>query len=96
MANNRLYLKCICCGETYFLGKSFLDGYFTDGFVDQKDLNKFFDDHEYCHNGDKGPWTDGDFRLEYEDPIQCIVCKGPIDPDDKYCRHCGREITEDG
>ena len=95
MANNRLYLKCICCGGEYFLGKSFLSGYCTDGFVHPKELDEFFDKHTYCHNGDKGPWTDGDFRLVYEDPMTCEVCKEPIDPDDKFCRHCGRKIMEE-
>lgn len=93
MANNRLYLKCYCCGKTLFLGKSFLSGYFTDGLLDIKDLNNFFDDHSYCIEGENGPYSDGDFKLEYEFPFECPKCKGPIDADDKYCRHCGQLVV---
>ena len=92
MANNRLYLKCIDCGATLFLGKTFLDGYYTNGLVDVEGINKFFDEHKYCHEGEIGPFSDGDFKLEYEFPYECPHCQGAVDPGDKFCRSCGKNI----
>ena len=27
---------------------------------------------------------------------ECELCKQPIDPWDRYCRHCGAEVVDDG
>ena len=91
MANNRLYLKCAICGKEFFLGKTFLDGYYNC-HTDMHGLNKFFDEHKYCHEGERECFSDGDFRLEYEIPWECPWCKKPVDPEDKFCRHCGKPI----
>lgn len=53
MANNRMYLRCKKCGETLFLGKTFLDGYYTDNdFYENgsllNSLNIFYDNHKWC------------------------------------------------
>ena len=95
MVNNRLYLKCYDCGAKLFLGKSMMDGYYTGGFFDAKQLSDFFGEHTYCIKGENGPYSDGDFKLEYEDPFECPKCKGAIDADDKYCRHCGQLVVWD-
>lgn len=57
MANNRIYLRCKACGETFFLGKRFSDGYSCEHAynkeLDMKTaLNLFYSRHEAC--GEKG------------------------------------------
>lgn len=63
MANNRLYLKCDVCGEEFFLGKRFGDGYYLPPDIGgdiRKELNEFFGRHEWCgHSQDH-------FVLSYE------------------------------
>ena len=105
MANNRIYLKCNVCGDTLFLGKSFLNGYYwTDyGALNGKDpyplqerLNRFYDDHTYCRDSH----IDGDFSIEYEIPEAfwskggvCSACgyhSGEIRT--PYCPLCGRQM----
>ena len=55
MANNRMYLRCKKCGEVLFLGKTFLDGYYTlnEYYENNKDLteafNEFCDNHKWCN-----------------------------------------------
>jgi len=51
MANNRIYLRCKGCGETLFLGKTYLDGYYWtsyDGVPLDRKLNDFYEKHNYC------------------------------------------------
>lgn len=54
MANNRMYLRCKKCGEVLFLGKTYLDGYYTcdDYYKNNVDLteafNEFCDNHKWC------------------------------------------------
>ena len=51
MANNRIYLRCQACGDTLFLGKTLLEGYWYesyDGVSLQAKLNEFFMKHNYC------------------------------------------------
>ena len=67
MANNRMYMKCNRCGETFFLAKSMGSGFYTWSF-NVNDFNKFLDKHAYCFGGDEG-----DFSLEYEEPPQRLV-----------------------
>jgi hypothetical protein len=64
MANNRMYMKCNSCGETFFLAKSMGEGFYTWSF-NVNDFNKFLEKHAYCYGGDEG-----DFSLEYEEPPQ--------------------------
>lgn len=63
MANNRMYLKCDVCGEEFFLGKRFGEGYYLPTSAPEKlcdELNEFFGRHEWCgHSQDH-------FVLEYE------------------------------
>ena len=68
MANNRLYLRCKGCGETFFLGKRMLDTYYnTDNYYSDKGvpmhrrINDFFSKHKYCD----GYGLDC-YELEYE------------------------------
>lgn len=66
MANNRMYLRCKSCGEEFFLGKRFSDGYFLVNYYEErggieKQINQFYDKHYYC--GDEGPDC---FELVYE------------------------------
>ena len=55
MANNRLYIRCKQCGETFYLAKHFGGSLNTtdyDGdFLDR--LNDFWEKHCYCQS-DKG------------------------------------------
>lgn len=57
MANNRMYLRCRKCGSAVFLGKTYMDGYYTDdGYYwrgRKKDsfleaFNRFCEEHAYC------------------------------------------------
>ena len=51
MANNRIYLRCKGCGETLFLGKTFLRGYYFDRYGGpplEDRLNEFYETHNYC------------------------------------------------
>lgn len=51
MANNRIYLRCCGCGNTLFLGKSFLFGYYYCSYDDtplERKLNQFYKEHNYC------------------------------------------------
>jgi len=69
MANNRLILKCEKCKEGVVLGKRMSEGYYNA--PTQHQLQKFFDDHEWCDGGTgDGPlYGDGEldvFELEYE------------------------------
>lgn len=69
MANNRMYLRCKACGEIFFLGERFGNGYYISQYEQYKGvplmerLNKFYDDHEWC--GDAGLDC---FELIYEVP----------------------------
>lgn len=50
MAENRLYLRCRQCGEMLFLSKYFYDNPWHIEPDKLKEINKFFDDHNYCEN----------------------------------------------
>lgn len=68
MANNRIYLRCKACGEEFFLGKRFSDGYSCEhaycGELNMKTaLNLFYSRHEMCN--EKGLDC---FDLVYEFP----------------------------
>lgn len=72
MANNRIYLRCKNCGEAFFLGKTFGDGYYTQdeyygkGNTMIKRLNMFYDKHV---------WEDSMFdEEEREDRWQGMDC----------------------
>lgn len=54
MANNRIYIRCNVCGEALYLGKDFLDGFYWENYKNDGEhledrLNRFFDEHTYCH-----------------------------------------------
>lgn len=68
MANNRIYLKCKACGETFYLGKHYGAGWYYDNYYPEKgslekQLNDFYDKHCYC-NG----FPLECFEVEYECP----------------------------
>ncbi len=80
MANNRIYMRCKGCGAWLYLGKTFLQGYFirqpeTLG----EELNKFYDDHNYCENPRVDlscvPYDAEAFPL----PDDCNGCDGAFD-----------------
>ena len=100
MANNRIYLKCNVCGDTLFLGKSFLSGYYWNKYEKEpvhleNRLNEFYENHTWCGNV-----CDGDFSIEYEIPEAiwskegvCSACgyySGGIRT--PYCPRCGRQM----
>jgi hypothetical protein len=67
MANNRLYLRCIACGDKLFLGKHYMGGFFYDNYHPEngtleEQLNDFYDKHSWC-NG----YPLECFELFYED-----------------------------
>ena len=53
MANNRIYLRCKACGEKFYLGKRYCDGYWWERYGDKdpldRQLNDFYDRHIYCN-----------------------------------------------
>jgi len=46
MANNRMYITCVC-GKSLFLGKSMGEGYYTQGDLSQR-YDKFMEEHWIC------------------------------------------------
>lgn len=44
MANNRMYLRCRTCGDCFFLGKCFLDGYYTRNIYYDGESHPIIDD----------------------------------------------------
>ena len=80
MANNRIYLRCKGCGDTLFLGKTFLRGYYWDphgGKPLEDRLNEFYDKHNYCMNpkSDRTPYDEHLFPL----PDGFDGCDGAFD-----------------
>lgn len=63
MANNRLYIRCLNCGELVFVSKNF--GMPWQIFEsDLPRLNKFFEEHAWCGGKDSLTHADGgDFEL---------------------------------
>jgi len=47
MANNRLYIRCKCCGKTVFIGKHLAGALHVDKDVSYR-LNEFYATHNYC------------------------------------------------
>ena len=70
MADNRMYLRCKVCGETFFLGKRLGSGYYIGqnsqhkGIPLRDRLNNFYYDHEEC--GYLGDYGLDCFELVYE------------------------------
>lgn len=52
MANNRMYLRCTKCGKGFFLGKTFLDGYYTSNHFYDGKCHKLSDLADGTDNGD--------------------------------------------
>lgn len=53
MANNRIYLRCMGCGDVLYLGKTYDMGYWWeryDGIPLEEKLNKFYEKHNYCND----------------------------------------------
>lgn len=72
MANNRIYLRCLGCGEVLYLGKSSLAGFCYasyDGIPLERKLNKFYDEHNYCN------------KPKVKDPLEYDEKQFPV-PDD--------------
>lgn len=75
MANERLYIRCRACGEVFYVGKSFLDGFYY-GIEEPKladKLNAFYEKHTYCckypdrcRREDNQFALDGCYELVYE------------------------------
>ena len=83
MANNRIYLKCKCCGKTLFLGKRLGGGYYISDYacyngVPLEDrLNRFYDEHAFCP-GTHFKGLDC-FEIEYEmEPTMTNINDKPI------------------
>ena len=53
MANNRMYLRCKACGEEFYLGKHFMNGWYYENYHRdsslEKQLNEFYNEHIYCN-----------------------------------------------
>lgn len=60
MANNRLYLCCLNCGETLFLDKNFGEQYYISDDR-RKEINRFLEEHAFCKAGRIA--DGGDFAL---------------------------------
>lgn len=90
MANDRMYLRCRACGDTMYLGKSFLRGFFYENYdrdaktLDEK-LNDFYDKHTYCGCGapencrmcGNNTALDGCFEIVYEISDWAPPCNMP-------------------
>ena len=66
MANKRLFLKCTACGERFFLGKHYQNGWFLNNYHEdagsvQDQLNNFYEKPTYCHG-----YPLECFEIEYE------------------------------
>ena len=65
MANNRIYLRCKACGEEFFLGKRFSDGYYISEYPDFYEkpfmdrMNDFYEKHNHRNEPDC-------FEISYE------------------------------
>lgn len=77
MPCNKMYLKCITCGELLPLGSCIYSPYEIyqwksiehpeQGYLDYRDaLNEFYEKHFYCQNGDNLIHGDTQFTLVYE------------------------------
>lgn len=70
MANNRMYIRCMVCGEKCYIGKSFGMGYDIPRMAYDmgKTLDRFFYDHVFCHNGALlvNVTCDGLYEIVYE------------------------------
>lgn len=69
MANNRMYIRCMVCGKTCLIGKSFGTGYAVP-LAQAKNLtaklDDFFFEHSFCHNGELNVTCDGLYEIAYE------------------------------
>lgn len=68
MADNRIYLRCMACGKTLFLGKHYQIGWYYENYSPengtlQEKLNQFYDDHTYCNGAPLEC-----FDIVYDDP----------------------------
>lgn len=61
MANNRMWLKCVGCGERHLLAKRHGSWGAWEG-----DLDTFLDEHTWCRPNVNGQWGGEDFALEFE------------------------------
>ena len=87
MANNRIMMKCLVCGETYPIAKTFGSGYALSNVFSEENLQKFLDDHTFCEKGE-APGGEGEFGLEYE------LAMHPFEEHDVYkCAGCGTGIV---
>lgn len=66
MANDRMYLKCVGCGERIMLAKTFggADGYALH--KTEEEIDRFFTDHALCNMENSDECKHQDFALEYE------------------------------
>ena len=82
MANNRIYLRCRGCGETLFLGKSYLGGFYYENYHPEKSLeeklNAFYERHNYCDNERVTGRQHYDERA-FPMPDDCSGCDGCFD-----------------
>lgn len=70
MANDRMWLKCKGCGETFLLGKTLCEGYYLfepETFV--RRLNDFFDKHAFCVEAENGGGKIQTFELVYDSDV---------------------------
>ena len=81
MANNRIYLRCRACGETLYLGKTYLCGFFYMDYDDSslvRKLNDFYLKHNYCGRQkikELLPYSEEEFPL----PEDCDGYDGSFD-----------------
>lgn len=72
MANNRLYLCCLNCGETLFLDRSDGEQYYI-GEDRRTEINKFLEEHAFCQSGRIA--DGGDFALMDEFDREDLLVK---------------------
>ena len=65
MANNRMYLVCRGCNESFMLGKTMSCGYYAHRENYQSELNEFYDKHSFCDEL-KQVHNENQFELSYE------------------------------
>ena len=53
MANNRMYIRCKHCGDILLIGKTMSNGYYISNENLLRDLNDFYDEHNWCNNKKK-------------------------------------------
>lgn len=69
MANNRIYLTCLECGEQICIGKSFCEGAYYKNYSDiplEDRLNDFYEKHVHLESAESCNLLGTNFYIEHE------------------------------